>query len=341
MPNRLVSISPGNRLIRMSFNRLLCVLGFMCVLASSIPVQAQPGDLSGFGFLRLEPSARAAALSGSFSAVYGDDVNGFFYNPALLNESTDGHLSLSYLNHLSDINAGFVAYSRHYEGIGSLAAGLRFLSWGTLQGADEQGNHTDDFSAADVALTLGGARAQGENLHYGANIHVIYSSVESFNASALAADVGVLYYLPEQRLGFSASVNNVGVTLSSLGDTSDDLPIDVRLGVTKRLRYIPLLISLTGYNLHAPGSGTPEDATALGNVLHHLILGGEFQFSEAFNVRFGYNHRRHEDLKQGSRLDLAGVGLGFGIKIRRFNMDYAFNSWSFGGLHQFTVRTGI
>ena len=341
MPDRLISISTGSRLIRMPFNRLLCLLGLVCVLASSLPVQAQPGDLSGFGFLRLEPSARAAALGGSFSAVYGDDVNGFFYNPALLNESTDGHLSLSYLNHLSDINAGFVAYSRHYDGLGSLAAGLRFLSWGTLQGADEQGNRTDDFSAADVALTIGGARTQGENLYYGANVHVIYSSVEDFNASALAADVGVLYYMAEQRLGFSASVNNAGVTLRSLGDTTDDLPLDVRLGVTKRLRYIPLLISLTGYNLHAPGSGTPEEATALGNVLHHLIVGGEFQFSEAFNVRFGYNHRRHEDLKQGSRLDLAGVGLGFGLKIRRFNLDYAFNSWSFAGLHQFTVRTGL
>ena len=41
----------------------------------AMPAQAQPGDLSGFGFLRLEPSARAAALGGSFSAVYGDDVN--------------------------------------------------------------------------------------------------------------------------------------------------------------------------------------------------------------------------------------------------------------------------
>lgn len=341
MLRSLLPFATGRLLICMPFNRLLCLLGFLCILASSTPVQAQPGNLSGFGFLRLEPSARAAALSGSFSAVYGDDVNGFFYNPALLNESTDGHLSLSYLNHLSDLNAGFAAYSRHYEGLGTFAAGLRFLSWGTLQGADEQGNLTDEFSASDVALTIGGARAQGENLRYGANVHVIYSSVDEFNASAVAADVGVLYYIAASRLGFSASVNNVGVTLSSLGDTSDDLPLDVRLGVTKRLRYIPLLISVTGYNLHAPGDGTPDEATALDNVLNHLIVGGEFQFSEAFNVRLGYNHRRHEDLKQGGRLDLAGVGLGFGLKISRFNLDYAFNSWSFGGLHQFTVRTGI
>lgn len=317
-----------------------CLAALLAMLATAMPAQAQPGDLSGFGFLRLEPSARAAALGGSFSAIYGDDVNAFFYNPALLNETTHRRLSLSYLNHLSDINAGFIAYSRHYEGLGTVAAGLRFLSWGELQGADEQGNRTGTFGASDVALTLGAARAQTERLRYGVNVHLIYSSVESFNASALAADLGVLYHVDGQQLTLSASVNNLGLTLNSLGVTKDDLPLDLRVGFTKRLRYIPLLVSLTGYNLHDIGD-EPEDGTALSNVMQHVILGGEFQFGPAFNARFGYNHRRHEGLKTGSRLDLAGVGLGFGLKVSRFHLDYAFNSWSFGGLHQLTVRTAI
>ena len=324
----------------MAWKAIWCLLLLGGFLATMQPAHAQPRDLSGFAFLRLEPSARAAALGGSFSAVYGDDVNAFFYNPALLNETMHRHLSLSYLNHLSDINAGFLAYSRHYEGLGTLGAGLRFLSWGEFQGADEQGNRTGTFGASDVALTLSGARAQTERLRYGASVHLIYSSVESFKASAVAADLGVLYHLDSQQLTFSASVNNLGITLSSLGATKDELPLDLRVGLTKRLRYIPLLISLTGYNLHDIGD-EPEDGTILSNVFQHVILGGEFQFSQAFNVRFGYNHRRHEGLKTGSRLDLAGVGLGFGLMIRRFHLDYAFNSWSFGGLHQLTVRTTL
>jgi len=326
----------------MTFSRTnaRAVLFFLTTLAATLPAQAQPGDLSGFSLLRLEPSARAAALGGSFSAVFGDDVNAFFYNPALLNETTHGHLSLSYLNHLSDINAGFLAYSRHAESLGTFAAGLRFLTWGELQGADEQGNRTETFGASDVALTIGVARAQSERLRYGVNLHVLYASIESFNASALATDVGVLYHIDEQQLTFSASVNNLGVTLNSLGTTKDDLPLDLRVGFTKRLRHIPLLLSLTGYNLHDIGD-EPEGNSALSNVMQHIIIGSEFQFSQAFNVRFGYNHRRHEGLKTGSRLDLAGVGLGFGLKITRFRLDYAYNSWSFGGLHQFTVRTAI
>ena len=319
--------------MRVSF--FLSVLVFLAASA-----HAQPSDLTTFSLLRLEPSARAAALGGSFSAVYGDDVNALFYNPAGLNESTHGALSLSYLNHLSDLNAGFIAYSRHVEGIGSLGAGLRFLDFGDLERADENGERSGTFGASNAVLTLGGARAYREHVRYGVNVHALISSIDVHRASALALDVGGLYTIPSQRLTFSLSVNNLGVTLSSLGTTRDALPLDVRLGVAKRLRYLPLLLSLTGYNLHDPGGGLP-DATGLNTVLQHLALGGEFQFSEAFNVRFGYNHRRHEDLKTSSRLDLAGVGLGFGIKIARVGFDYAFNSWSFAGLHQFTLRTRL
>ncbi|MDX1532516.1 MAG: hypothetical protein R3362_13375, partial [Rhodothermales bacterium] len=76
-------------------------------------VAAQPSRLSGFGLLRLEPSARAAALAGSYGAVIGTaggDVNGLFYNPALLDAEAHRQLAVSYLNHLSDVNAGFAAF---------------------------------------------------------------------------------------------------------------------------------------------------------------------------------------------------------------------------------------
>ena len=318
--------------------RVSFFFGVLALLA--VPAQAQPSDLTTFSLLRLEPSARAAALGGSFSAVYGDDVNALFYNPAGLNQSTHGALSLSYLNHLSDLNAGFIAYSRHLDGLGSLGAGLRFLNFGELERADENGERSGTFGASNAVLTLSGARAYREHFRYGVSVHALVSSIDVYRASALALDVGGLYTIPSQRLNFSLSVNNLGVTLSSLGTTRDALPLDVRVGVAKRLRYLPLLLSLTGYNLQDPGGGLP-DATGVNTVLQHLALGGELQFSEAFNVRFGYNHRRHEDLKTSSRLDLAGVGLGFGIKIARVGFDYAFNSWSFAGLHQFTLRTRL
>ena len=316
--------------------------GLLVVLmawAVSVPsLLAQPAGLTGFPFLRLEPSARAAALGGSFTAVYGDDVNALFYNPAILNEEMHGVLSASYLNHLSDLNAGFVAYGRHMDRWGTLAVGLRYMNYGSFERADETGARDGTtFGASDVALSLGWARTYYDWLRYGASIQGIFSGIDSYSAGALAFDAGVLAYWPDRALSASLTIHNTGWVLSSFGDLADELPFDLRLGLTKKLAHLPLMITLMGYNLHELGEG---EGSFTSETLRHLAVGTEFQFSSAFNLRLGYNHRRHEELKTNSRIDLAGVGLGFGLKVTRFRFDYAYNAWSaLGGLHQLTVRT--
>ena len=320
---------------------LLTLLVAATIPVVTVPARADTGPLSGFGFLQMEPSARAAALGGSLSGLYGDDVNVLFYNPALLNESMHRSFSLSYLNFLHDVNAGFLAYSRVVPAVGTVAVGLRFLSWGDVSGRDESGEDTGSFGATDVALTVGAAREAGDRLRYGANLHLVRSNIASFNALALAADAGIAYHVPDHGLTFSASLNNLGRALDSFGAVDDELPLDLRVAVSKRLQHVPLLLSLTAYNLHQPDDVT-DDAGAVNHAFQFLKIGTEFQFSEAFQIRFGYNHRRHEQLKTSSRLDLAGFGAGFGIRLASVNVDYSFSSWSSaGGLHQFTVRTDL
>jgi hypothetical protein len=312
------------------------IAGFATPVAS-----AQPADPSTFSFLRIEPSARAAALGGSFAAVADGDINAFFFNPALITNAVDGSLSLSYLNHVADINAGFASYGYQHGDLATFAAGIRYLNWGTVVGADEAGERTGTFGAGDVALTVGAARPATNRVRYGANIHFIHSSVARFGASALAADLGVVYQDVERRVVVGVSVNNVGVALGSLGEKRDDLPIDLRVAVSTRFSHLPLLVSLTGYNLHDLDPAF-EDASVLDNILYHVAAGGEFQFSPAFNIRFGYNHRRHDELRSKPRLDFAGVSMGVGIRVRRFRFDYSHSSWSeLGGLNQLTVGTTL
>lgn len=325
------------------FSRPVTFWGFTClllVLGTAPHISyAQPGELTAYSFLRIEPSARAASLGGSFSAMFGDDANAMFYNPALLNDQMHRALSVSFVNHVSDLRASFIAFGLHQDQIGSMGLGIRFLNWGSLTETDEQGNELGSFSSNDLAITLGASRTYADRVRFGVNLHSIMSSVASFRSSALALDLGMLYHSVEGDFTFSASVNNLGVVLNSFGSEKDELPLDFRLSVTKKLQHLPLLLSVTGYNLHDYSEVTPE-ATALEQIMEHIALGGEFQFSEGFNLRFGYNHRRHETLKTKSRLDFAGFGFGAGLKISSFRFDYAYSSWSeVGGLSQFTVRT--
>lgn len=303
---------------------------------------AQSGDeVSGFPFLQFEPSARAAALGGSFSAVEDGDVNVLFYNPALLNAAAERTASLSYLNHLADINGGFLAYGQEVDDLAFFGAGLRFLSWGTFEAANEFGERTGSFGAGDVALTLGAARPLGTRWRYGASGHVIYSRLESAQAAALAVDLGVRYWIPAQHITLSASINHLGRAVDSFGPSRDRLPFDVRLGLAKRLLHLPLLLSITAYELHDLGSGI-EGGTPLDHVFAHLLLGGELTLGDVLHVRLGYNHRRSKELALGDGFDFAGISAGFGLSIPPLHAGYAYQSWSsYGGLHWLTLRARI
>lgn len=321
--------------------RPLCVL---LLFSSALGAAAQSSRETGYDLLRLEPSARAAALAGTVGAVASDDPATVFYNPALLVPEMHRGLSVGYLNHLGDLNAGFVSHARTVGTWGTFAAGVRFLSYGDFTRAEEDGT-TDgsSFGAGEAALSLAYAADLAPNLRAGVTGHALFAWLDDASGQALAADLGLHYRVPEQRIGVSASIHGLGAPLASLGTESDRLPLDLRVGVSKGLVHVPLTLSVMGYNLHDYSGGDgAEGGSALDEALRHVALGGEFRFGEAVSVRLGYNPRRHEELSTGGRLDLAGVGAGVGLRLSRFAFDYAFNSWSeVGGLHQLSVRTRL
>lgn len=310
-------------------------------LLTVCPAAAQPVDATAFSVTTLDPAARGAALGGSSAALASRDVVSFLENPAHLAPEMHNQVGMSLLNHVSSLKTGTFAYGRQIEGVAMFGASMRFLGWGDLTRADAGGEELGTFSAGEFGLSVAASRPLSERTRYGATVHWLRSGIDGRTATAFALDAGIFRYDAEERLGLSASIHNLGVVASSIGQVSDELPVDVRLGLSKRLRHLPLLISVTAWDL-TDYSGDDGTLTVLDNVFHHLKLGGEFQFSESFQVRFGYNHRQHTALKIKSRLDLAGVSFGTGIRVKRVAVDYAFNSWSsLGGLHRFTVSTGL
>jgi hypothetical protein len=316
--------------------RLLCALPAL-LLAFSASAQHSGGA---FSVLSLESAPRTAALGGLHAALGGSDPAQVFYNPALL--LSDGStLSLGYLNHLAGLNAGFAAYGRRVRGVDA-AVGVRYLSYGELQAADALGEQTGTFSAGDLALTLGASYSVSERLRVGANAHVVTSGIDDARATALAGDLAAAFTVPSQALTASVSLHHAGAVVSSLAETTDRLPLDLRVSVSKRLQYLPLLLTVTGYRLTDPGgTGTGDQATAA-QIARHVRIGGELQFSPTFQVRAGFSPERNQDLRTRDRLDFAGLTGGFGLKVSRFYVDYAFQSWSENGtLHYLGLRTAL
>jgi hypothetical protein len=169
----------------------------------------------------------------------------------------------------------------------------------------------------------------------------MHAFIDQRQATALAVDLGGLYRVPERRLAIGASLRHLGGMLDGFVGTREPLPLDLQVGLTKRLAHLPLLLTVTGYDLTNLSTGIKGGSTT-DHVLGHLAFGAELQPGNVLRLRVGYNHRRSTELALTDRFDLAGLGLGFGVTVSALTVDYAYNSWSsLGGLHQFTLRANL
>ncbi len=287
-----------------------------------------------FDFLRSDVSPRAAALAGAFTANY-DDPNVVFYNPAGLNLLEGQQASFSYLKHLLDINSASLSYSRYVKEIGRLTGAVTYFNYGKFTKADEFGNKQGEFGAADLAFVAGFSNVIDTNFYYGVNTKFIYSGIDDKYSTAVAFDLGLLYYFPSSRWSIGFSVLNAGVQISSYAGVKENLPLDVRLGASKSLAHLPFTFYFSLNRLN-------ESTNGLKNLFKYLTFGGELRVSKVLRLRLGFDSARREDLKISASAGLAGFNFGVGVKIRKYKLDYAFSSLgSIGGLHRIGLTTSF
>jgi hypothetical protein len=304
---------------------------FVCLLISALTFGQDKGTYS---FLRNDVGARAAGLNGSFVSMT-NDPNVLFYNPGALTSLSESRGSAGFLKHLLDVNAGYLSYARSLEGIGTMGAGILFMDYGSFTGTDESMNTLGTFGARDIALVVGIARSIDEVTSVGVNVKIIYSSIAEFSSSGLAVDMGVLYQIPSQNITLGASILTLGTQLKTYSGTKEPLPLDVKIGITKRPEHLPVLLNLDFHRL----------ADQQSDFLSHFSafsLGAEFLMSESVRLRLGYNNQQRKELKLGTSANLAGISLGGGIVLGEYVIDYAFNSYGkIGSLHRISIGSSF
>ncbi|MBM4169300.1 MAG: type IX secretion system protein PorQ [Ignavibacteria bacterium] len=292
------------------------------------------GDPGTFDFLRLPVGARAAALNGSFVSMK-NDPNGIFANPASLTTIQRRTLSIGYTKHLLDINGGNASYTQYLNGIGHIGAGMIVMDYGSFDMTDESMNRTGTFGARDLALLVGGALPVAEFTSAGVNLKFIHSTIASYNSSALAVDIGVFYEIPSEQITIGASVLNLGRQLSPFVNQRESLPLDVKVGITKKPLHLPVHLNLNFHKLN-------ESHDSILETFSNFTFGVELLMSESLQLRLGYSNEQRKELKLGSSSGLAGFAAGGGLHLQDYTVDYAFNSYGkIGGIHRISVGISL
>jgi hypothetical protein len=291
-------------------------------------------DVTPYDFLRLPMNARAAALGNTYLTA-SNDVTMLFTNPGALSTLDAPSASVGFLKHLLDVNAGYAVYGQQWGDLGWFSAGIVYLDWGSMEETDKFSNRTGrEFGASDLALSLGYGNMTG-NLHYGAAIKIIHSAIENYSSTAFAVDAGISYSIPDQLMMLAASVQNAGTQLSAFSGVDESLPLDVRIGVGKRLEHLPLNIMVNFHKLN-------ESSESFIDRFANFSVGGEFDLSDALKARIGYYNEMRRELKIGNSAKLAGFSGGFGLKVATYFVDYAYTSLGeIGSMHRFSLSTSF
>lgn len=289
-------------------------------------------EIPAFDFLRVETGAKASSLAGAFD-TYTDDPNAMFYNPGSLSTITSSKVSAGFGKYLLDMNFGTLAYAMKYKDIGWLGVGVKYFDYGSFERADESGTPTGEkFNANDLMISVGYGNYIYEKINYGITLKYIYSGIAEYKSSALAVDFGMQYHFPESQLSLSFGVNNLGSQLSKYIDTQEKLPLDVRVGVSKRLEHTPVRLNVTFSKLN-------EEREKFVQHFKSFSIGAEFIFSDYVSARVGYDNENRQDMKLGTSLGLSGFSTGLGIRFaEKYVFDYSLNSLGkVGSTHRVNV----
>ncbi|MBL7883874.1 MAG: type IX secretion system protein PorQ, partial [Bacteroidia bacterium] len=289
---------------------------------------SQVGGNNTYEFLNLPISARLTALGGNNISTRDNDLNVAINNPALLTDSMDNNVALSYINYFADINYGYAGYAKKFKKLGVFSAGIQYLDYGKFTRADAVGNVDGTFTANEMCLNISYARSLLDtNLHFGASLKTIYSNLESYTSFGSAFDFGLNYVRPHKDFSIGLVVKNVGRQWTSyVPGNREKLPFEVQIGFSKKPKHVPFRLSVVYENLEKwdltyedPANPTATVDPLTGEaikqnkykvfgdkLMRHLVIGGEFIITKNFFLRGGYNYQRRKELKIPEKRGMTG-----------------------------------
>ncbi len=304
---------------------VLCLV--LLISATSWGTNSKVGTTA-YGFLKIDVGARSTAMGGAFVGL-SDDATALYFNPAGLIQMETKRFFTTYNNYITDIQSGFLGYVHPYSENIKLGASICYFNYGSFTKTDDLGTNRGTFGASDFALAISLAKGMNTQFSLGATGKFIYERIDGYSSDALALDLGILYISRDTRTRIGGVGQNIGTQLK--GHTKshkDPLPTSVKLGMSHRMRELPLTIALD--------AAKPFDNDIFFN------LGGEFTAFKPLYLRFGWSSFGKNFKTDSDKDNLAGFAAGFGVTWKVYRFDYAYSSYAdLGGVHKISVSGEI
>ena len=319
-------------------------------------VQAQSAGV----FTRLGFGARGIGMSNALAADASGDTSPF-YNPALAPFTARQNLEVSAALMTLDRELQFLQFSAPLRPRAGIAAGVIHGGVSNIDGRDNSGFHTEDYSTDEYAVFLAFGVRLSDRVTGGIGLQLfradLFEDLQAVNTVGL--DVGLSVRITDAL--------NVGLVVddllaryawdtSSLFDdggrqTTDDFPVRLRLGAayalfegrarvtaeyesrTRSTQLRTRRVTLLG---DTPSEVVDEEELTIQDSF--LRIGAEYQLAEIFTVRGGVDQVGGDEL--GGLKPSAGFSVEQPVGELKVRAEYAFvvEPYAVDTMHLITLR---
>ena len=309
------------------------------VIALNMSAQTLGGS-SVFNFLKMPNTPQLTALGGINLTQPSNDVGLAFANPALLRPGMHTQLNPVFNSFYADIKTYQLALGYRSEPLKTnFLYGLHYFSYGSINETDAAGNDLGTLRPTDWVMQIAASRAYLQRWHYGAALKFVSSNYGQYRSNGIAMDVGVHYSDTAHLLSVSLQAKNMGFQLKQYAGTDPaDLPFDLQVGLTKRLKNAPLSFSVTAHHLHQFNiayndtsfnndndfDNVSSAGFSLDKLFRHFVFATTVYIVDRVEVQAGYNFLRRKELNIGSGGNgLNGFSFGAAVLLNKLTIRYA------------------
>lgn len=295
----------------------------------------QRAGISALTFLKIDPSARAAAMAGAQVSVNGDPYAAY-WNPAALTAMDDFAIGATNTFWAAGINYAYLSAVKPFK-FGHLGLNIASLTTGAMERRTEfQPEGTGEyFYASNTAVGLSYAKQLTDYFSFGANIKYINESLAEYRAHTGVVDLGFLYKTDIKDLSFAVVMQSFG-TDSKLKGNHNPTGIqnrDVTLEAYPAPTEFKLGISMVPFKKEDMSLLTAIQLNHPNDNAENIRLGVEFEYRELLFLRAGYKINVRDQ-----NFPTAGLGVRTRIGRHPLYFDYAMDPTRYLG---FIHRIGI
>lgn len=259
---------------------------------------------TGLAFLKIGIGARSIAMGEAFSSL-SDDGTAYIYNPARMNATEDGNVTVMFNKTMLDMTTNYVGakfrLNKFGIGIGLLKTTVSDIEVRSNPGAPIEKFNADNFSGG-ISLSY----EVYKNLSVGLTTKLLYEKIYIDEASGFGMDFGANYMI--NNFSFAAVLSNVG-SMNALKNSETELPTSFRLGASYVYRKDNFSVT-----------GAVDGFKVLDGGNFHGHFGAEGGFKDFVFLRAGYM----------TGYENKGFTAGVGFKYKSLYLDYAFQTHSTG-----------